>query len=133
MSRPRSWRNEADLTPEERAKLAAIRARRATPEARAEEEAIIEAVREEVPPLRPDAETAALIAELRQRRERRGLSLDDVAGRSGIPRAALGGLEDGRNPSPTLALLRRYAAAVDLELRVTLAEARPAAAAGATR
>jgi DNA-binding XRE family transcriptional regulator len=127
---PRTRRALDELPAEQRAAaeaaIARAAARRATPEGRAEQEEVIRKVREEFPPLRPDAETLALIAALRQQRERRGLSLDDVAERSGISRAALGGLEDGRIPSPTLTLLRRYAAAVGQGLRVTLVEERPA-------
>lgn len=43
-------RREADLTPEEQAKLAAFRARHSTPEARAREIADREAIRIEFPP-----------------------------------------------------------------------------------
>lgn len=122
MSEPRRRRTEAELTPEARARLEAIRARRRTPEGRAEEEAIRAAVRIEFPPLRPDPETLAILAELRRERQRQGLNLDEIAERSGILRAALGGLEDGRIPDPTIGLLRQYAAALGKVLIMTLAE-----------
>jgi hypothetical protein len=126
---PRTRRALDELPAEQRADVEAIIRRRAarlaTPEGRAEEDEVIRKVREEFPPAKPDAETLALIAALKQQRERRGLTLDDVAERSGLPRAALGGLEQGSIPSPTLALLGGYAAAVGQRLCVSLAAAEP--------
>jgi hypothetical protein len=127
---PRTRRALDGLPAEQRAMaeaaIARAAARRATPEDQAEEEEVIRKVREEFPPRKPDAETLALIAALRHERERQGLSLDEIAERSGQNRAALGGLEEGRIPSPTLTLLRDYAAALGKGLCVTLTEA-PAA------
>jgi DNA-binding phage protein len=53
-----------------------------------------------------------LIAALRAERERQGLSLADVAERSGMDRAAIHKLEIGLNANPTYATLTRYASAL---------------------
>ena len=52
------------------------------------------------------------ITKLKHERQQAGLSLTEVAKRSGIDRAALSRLENGRQPNPTLATLCRYATAV---------------------
>lgn len=56
------------------------------------------------------------VAALKRERERKGLSLADVAKRSKIDKAALSRLENGLQTNPTVGTLRRYAAAVDAEL-----------------
>lgn len=56
------------------------------------------------------------LVELRRAREQKGLSLTDVAERSGIDRAALSRLESGRNTNPTVETLGRYAAAIGKRL-----------------
>ena len=61
------------------------------------------------PPGRPFGD---LIAALRAERERQGLSLADVAGRSGMDRAAIHKLEIGLNKNPTAETLSRYAEAL---------------------
>jgi len=61
------------------------------------------------PPARPFGD---LIAALRAERERQGLSLGDVAGRSGMDRAAIHKLEIGLNKNPTAETLTRYAEAL---------------------
>jgi DNA-binding phage protein len=68
-----------------------------------------ERVRASGPPARPFRE---LIAALRAERERQGLSLADVAERSGMDRAAIHKLEIGLNANPTYATLTRYASAL---------------------
>jgi hypothetical protein len=52
----REHKTYEDLTPEHRAKIDAFRARRATPEARAEEERVRRLIEEEFPPLKPKRE-----------------------------------------------------------------------------
>lgn len=64
----------------------------------------------EYPYLRP------FLAELKQAREAAGMSLADVAARSGIDKAALSRLENGQNPNPTLDTLWRYATALGKRL-----------------
>jgi predicted transcriptional regulator len=49
---------------------------------------------------------------LKQERLRYGLSIGDVAERSGLDRAVVSRLENGKQDNPTVATLMRYAAAV---------------------
>jgi DNA-binding XRE family transcriptional regulator len=49
---------------------------------------------------------------LKRERERCGLSIGDVAQRSGLARAVVSRLENGKQDNPTVATLMRYAAAV---------------------
>ncbi len=49
---------------------------------------------------------------LKRERERGGLSIADVAERSGLDRAVVSRLENGKQDNPTVATLMRYAAAV---------------------
>ena len=56
------------------------------------------------------------IAKLKRERERAGLSLAQVARRSGIDRAALSRLENGHHQNPTLATLSRYATAIGKQI-----------------
>jgi DNA-binding XRE family transcriptional regulator len=55
---------------------------------------------------------AKFIGGLLRRREQAGLSLTDVADRSGIDKAALSRLENGFYPNPTINTLARYAKAI---------------------
>jgi DNA-binding phage protein len=115
-----------DLTPRERAAVDAVRARWRTPEYRAEEERVRDLVMAEFPPSRtaPPALAHAL-AELRAERERMGLSLADVAARSGLGRSALSRLENGLVPNPTLDTLDRYAAALGKRLALVVRDIEP--------
>jgi hypothetical protein len=65
----------------------------------------------------------AFLATLRARREAAGLSLNDVAERSGLDKGQLSRLENGRHPNPTLFTLGRYAAALGLRLGLTIENA----------
>ena len=47
---------------------------------------------------------------LKQEREKAGVSLRTLAKRTGIDKAALSRLENGKQPNPTMATLSRYAA-----------------------
>jgi ribosome-binding protein aMBF1 (putative translation factor) len=49
---------------------------------------------------------------LKRDRERSGLSIGDVAERSGLDRAVVSWLENGKQDNPTVATLMRYAAAI---------------------
>jgi DNA-binding phage protein len=60
----------------------------------------------------PETPFRDLIAALRTERERLGLSLADVARRSGIDRAAVHKLEIGLNRNPTVETVSRYAEAL---------------------
>ena len=126
------------LSPEARAKVDAALARARTPEARAEEESIRAAYADK-PSVRAliergdlDAESITAgnvryalrraVAALKRAREARGLSLSDVAQRSGIDRAALSRLEHEHNLNPKLETLGRYAGALGLEVAITIAD-----------
>jgi DNA-binding XRE family transcriptional regulator len=111
-----------DLTPEQRAAIEAIRAKRRTPEARAEELRVRAAVMEEFLPAKPDRDTRAALDVLCRERKRLGLSLTDVSERSGLDRATISKLENGHIPNPTLRTLNLYAHALGKRLKVTLAE-----------
>ncbi len=65
----------------------------------------------------------AAITELKGRRERLGLSLAQVATRSGIDKAALSRLETAINANPKIDTLLRYANAIGAELRLSVEQA----------
>ncbi|QDT13613.1 helix-turn-helix domain-containing protein [Planctomycetes bacterium K23_9] len=67
---------------------------------------------------------AALVAELRAAREAAGISLSEMATRTGIQKSALSRLENSKAPNPTLSTLQRYAAAIDMTLNVSLQPSR---------
>src|SRR5215212_3343698 len=58
----------------------------------------------------------AALHDLKKAREAAGLSLSDVAERSGIDKAALSRLENGIHDNPTVETLMRYATAVGKKL-----------------
>ena len=68
------------------------------------------------------ADLEAFLSTLRGERESMGLSLADVAERSGIDKAALSRLENGQQPNPTLNTLSRYARAIGKRLQWALQE-----------
>ena len=57
-----------------------------------------------------DVQTA--LQALKRDRRRCGISIGDVAERSGLDRAVVSRLENGKQDNPTVATLMRYAAAV---------------------
>jgi len=58
----------------------------------------------------------AMLGALRKHRKRRGMSLADVAKRSGMDRAAISRLENGVYVNPTVDTLYRYAEAIGAEI-----------------
>lgn len=98
----------AEMTPEERVAAEAVRARNRTASARAEHDR----VRKEFPPASIDPGLAESLAALRRERERQGLSLSDVAERTGMDRATISRLETGKVINPTVGTLRTYAGAL---------------------
>jgi transcriptional regulator with XRE-family HTH domain len=58
--------------------------------------------------------------DVRKTREAKGLSLTEVARRSGLPLPALSRLESGKNPRAALETLARYAAGVGLEVDIVV-------------
>ena len=57
---------------------------------------------------------------LKREREQSGISISDVAKRSGLDRAVVSRLENGKQDNPTVATLMRYAAAVGKPLPLVL-------------
>jgi DNA-binding XRE family transcriptional regulator len=106
-----------------------FRASRKTAEERAREQTLREKLQKEKPSLEdlvrtgecdPDAvmtmgmyfDVQKALQALKRERERCGLSIADVAKRSGLDRAVVSRLENGKQDNPTVATLMRYAAAV---------------------
>ncbi len=128
----------AEMSPEQRLRVEAIRARRKTPEAQAEIEHVRrqfadhpsreELIRRgDIDPERTmtgDGRLALIqaLTELKRRRAERGLSLADLADRSGIDRSAISRLESGKNPNPTFETVARYAAALGVRVRIIVEE-----------
>lgn len=101
-----------DMTPGERAAVDAVLDRRRTPAARDEAARVREVVAGEFPPIQATTELLALVAMLRDERERQGLSLAAAARLSGIDKSYLCRLENGGIPNPTLATVSRYASSL---------------------
>jgi ribosome-binding protein aMBF1 (putative translation factor) len=106
-----------------------FRANQKTAEERAREQALREKLRKEKPSLEdlvqggdcdPDAvmtmgmyfDVQRALQALKHEREQRGLTIKDVAERSGLDRAVVSRLENGKQDNPTVATLMRYAAAL---------------------
>ncbi len=70
----------------------------------------------EVVPQGEYLELRAMLGTLKKHRERQGLSLTDVANRSGMDRAAISRLENGVYLNPTVDTLYRYAQAVGADI-----------------
>ena len=105
------------------------RANRKTPEERAREKELRDRLQREKPSLDdlirsgdcdPDSvmtmgmyfDVLTALQSLKQDRQRHGLSIGDVAERSGLDRAVVSRLENGKQDNPTVATLMRYAAGV---------------------
>ncbi len=116
---PRRRLVDAELTSEQRAAIEARRAERHTPQYQEELTRDIEAYRQEYPPV-GDPELIEALAGLRREREQLGLSLTDVAERTGIDRATISKLETGKIANPTVGTLRTYARALGRKLAWTL-------------
>jgi DNA-binding phage protein len=61
-----------------------------------------------------------LVAKLRHHRLELGLSLAEIAARTGIAKSNLSRLEHNERTSPTLETLHRYASALGMKMRVEL-------------
>ena len=118
------------LTPEKRVKAEAVLARIQSPEYRAGEvgptaRPLTENIARPGRSRRPGGNRATaedlrrFLVDLRREREARGMSLADVADRSGIDRAALSRLENGRQLNPTVNTLSRYARALGKRLALS--------------
>ncbi|MSQ95678.1 MAG: XRE family transcriptional regulator [Gemmataceae bacterium] len=106
-----------------------FRPNRKTAQERAREQALREKLQKEKPSLEnliadgtcdPDAvvtmgmyfDVQGALQALKGERERSGLTIADVAERSGLDRAVVSRLENGKQDNPTVATLMRYAAAI---------------------
>src|SRR6266851_3235617 len=106
-----------------------FRANRKTAEERLREQKLRERLQRERPSLEdlvrasdcdPDAimtmgmyfDLQKALQALKQNRKRSGLTIGDVAERSGLDRAVVSRLENGKQDNPTVATLMRYAAAM---------------------
>jgi predicted transcriptional regulator len=106
-----------------------FRANRKTAEERSRERALREKLQKEKPSLEdlvragacdPDAvmtmgmyfDVQRALQALKREREQCGLSIGDVAERSGLDRAVVSRLENGKQDNPTVATLMRYATAI---------------------
>jgi len=122
---------------DKRARIEAIIARSQTPEARAKSTADREmldreyretgriATVSEKTTIEDSAAFSQFISRLRDERLARGLSLEQLAARSNIDKAALSRLEAGKQSNPTLATLMKYARALELRLTLSLEQASP--------
>jgi DNA-binding phage protein len=116
MSKPTP--TKVDLTPEKRAAFRSIRDR-AEIDRPGPDELLERGVVEEFVSHGAYMELLRLVDSLRHVREQKGLSVTEVAERSGLTRAMLSKLENGHNTNPTLDTLARYAMAMDMELRLS--------------
>jgi hypothetical protein len=112
-------RTNVERSPEDRARLEAIRERyrreRPTPEQ------LVASGEFEGPVLHgPYVELRAFCHLLKQARLTAGLTITEVAGRSGIDAGALSRLEGGRKPNPTVDTLGRWAAALGKSITLGL-------------
>jgi ribosome-binding protein aMBF1 (putative translation factor) len=101
-----------EMTPEQRAAIEAIRARRHTPDSDSERDRFREEIRKEFPPAIPDESLLDALASLKAERERQGLSLADLSERTGMDKATLSKLETGKVANPTYGTIRTYARAL---------------------
>jgi DNA-binding XRE family transcriptional regulator len=62
------------------------------------------------------------VAQLKELRMQKNLSLADVADRTGIDKAAISRIENGLNPNPTVATLEALSRAIGARLRLVLEE-----------
>jgi predicted transcriptional regulator len=109
-----------------------------TPEQEAEERALRERFQTEKPTLQDLVERGDVtqvftmgeywelrktFAALKALREQQGLSITDLAERTGIDRAMISRLENGQMDNPTIATMTRYARALGKKVLVTLVAA----------
>jgi ribosome-binding protein aMBF1 (putative translation factor) len=111
----KSGSRKIERTPEDRARLQAIREkfRRDRPSLKK----LVESGDAPPPmPLGTYLDVQVLLSRLKKEREAAGLSLADVAERTGMDRAAISRLENGHQANPTVDTLLRYTAALGKSL-----------------
>jgi hypothetical protein len=109
-----SFRGETrkiDRTPEERARIQALRERFQS-ERPTHEDLIASGDYEGPIPAESLVSYFTAVAELKRERRRQGLTLNDVSDRSGLDIGLLSRLENGKVVNPTLTTLWRYASAL---------------------
>jgi transcriptional regulator with XRE-family HTH domain len=106
---------QTERTPEERARLQALR-EQFQKEKPALEDLVASGEYDGPVPQGAYLELRRVLHALRSERQRQGLSLADVAARSGIDKAALSRLETGKQINPTIDTLWRYAQALGKRL-----------------
>jgi len=112
-----------ERTPEEKARLAAVRERfKSRPSAKE-----LAASGEFGPPIPGPTFWAvmALVKALRAAREAAGLSLADLAKRTGMDKAFLSRLETGKQGNPTIDTLARYAHALGKRVELAVRDLEP--------
>jgi ribosome-binding protein aMBF1 (putative translation factor) len=107
--------NRIERTPEEMARIQAIR-KKFQAEKPSIEQLLATGEYTQPVPLATYLETKELLHDLKQEREQAGLSLTDVANRTGMDKAAISRLENGRQQNPTVETLSRYAMAIGKQL-----------------
>ena len=65
---------------------------------------------------------SAIVKDLRSERERQGLSLSDVADRTGMDRTFISRLETSPSPNPTVSTLHRYAECLGVDFQIALVQ-----------
>jgi DNA-binding XRE family transcriptional regulator len=118
MSRREARHIRRELTPEERARVTEARRLIAAEEPEIQKKARI--YKREYDAAQPALHDALKL--LKAERERLGLSLTEVAERTGIERPNLSRLENETEPNPTVATLSRYAEALGKRLLIVLAD-----------
>jgi DNA-binding XRE family transcriptional regulator len=106
---------QTERTPEEKRKLAEIRARFQT-ERPGLQELLDSGNAAEVVLHGEYLDLLTMLAKLKKHRESQGLSLTDVAEVSGMDRSAVSRLENGQYLNPTVDSLYRYARAIRAEI-----------------
>src|SRR5262245_45077206 len=107
----KSESRKIDRTPEDKARLKAIREKfqRERPSLKR----LVESGDAPPPmPLGTYVQIQVLLRRLKEEREAAGLSLADIAERTGMDRAAISRLENGHQSNPTIDTIARYAAAL---------------------
>lgn len=107
------------------------RGRKLTAEEAAKYKALRQAIEKDKPAIQKEAremvaelqELAGVFAELRRMREAQGLSLADIAERTGIDRSSLSKFENGLRQNFTLDTVLRYARAVGQKVSLVLSRA----------
>ncbi len=106
---------QIERTPEEKKRLAEIRARFQS-ERPGLQELLASGDATEIASHGEYLDLLTMLARLKKHREAHGLSLTDVAERSGMDRSAVSRLENGQYLNPTVDTLYRYARAVGAEI-----------------